>query len=142
MLYGRPFEWFNRNYLLSYPTPTGIPIEWAQYGSGSNGTIYVGPVPAVGSSYTINLDCAALPASLVNPQDLEILPYPWTDAVPYFASYLAFLNSQRTSDAEKMFSIYQVFTKRAREISVPTATPQNFKSPKLAQGMGGQNGAA
>jgi hypothetical protein len=50
----------------------------------------------------------------------EALPYPWTDAVPYYAAYLAFMNSRRPMEAGNMFSIFENLMKRARSFSEST----------------------
>jgi len=63
-----------------------------------------------------------LPITLVSDGTAEAIPYPWTDAVPYFAAYLALLSAQspaRTADADRMMQRYELFMGRARQFSNP-----------------------
>lgn len=126
----RPFEWFTF-YKLNNPLPQqGAPTEWAQYGQGAapqpslqsaGGSIYVDPVPD--QSYTLQLDCVCYPIILADDSTVEAIPYLWTDAVPYFAAYLALLSAQsqaRQADAERMFQRYTEFVNRARTFSTPS----------------------
>ena len=113
----RQFEWFQL-YLLNEVVPvTGRPKTWAQYAEGILGSLYLHPVPD--DIYTLNLDTVCLPIDLVDDTTPEAIPSLWTDAVPYFAAYMALLSAQRSGDAEKMFNYYEVFTRRAREASTP-----------------------
>jgi hypothetical protein len=126
----RPWEWFEFFY-LNNPVPTpGPPFNWSQYAqgsapppsaSGASGSFYLDPPPDL--VYALNCDCVCYPQALAVDGDVEAIPYLWTDAVPYFAAYLALLSSQtnaRVADAERMFSYYQVFTNRARQFSNPS----------------------
>jgi hypothetical protein len=121
----RPWPWFEY-YGLNNVVPTpGPPTSWSQYGqgsagtgtgSGSSGSFYLDPPPDV--VYALNCDCVCYPAVLVDDTTVEAIPYLWTDAVPYYAAYLAFLSSQtsaRQADAERMFNHYETFVERARK---------------------------
>ena len=125
----RPWEWFDL-YALNNPVYTpGSPATWAQLGQGSapgatgaagGGSFYIDPVPD--NAYALVLDCVCYPLALVADGDPEALPYLWTDAVPFFAAYWAFLSSQggaRQADADRMFGYYQEFMKRARTAANP-----------------------
>ena len=145
----RPWPWFSI-YRFSSAAPTsGPPLEWAQYGEGENGTLYVGPMPDL--PYTVNSDCICYPIALVDDTTIEAIPAPWTIAIPYYAAYLALLSAQtgaRAQDAEKMLKLYQQFVAGARAQATPDIMPGNYpqqKSPvrqnQLAS-SGGQGGAA
>jgi len=130
----RPWEWFDQ-YCLNNPVPVDYsstpgshpPTTWAQYaqgsaaaasGSGQSGSFYVDPIPD--DVWTLYLDCACFPITLVNDTTVEAIPYPFTDAVPFFAAYYALLGSQtqaRRADAEAYYGYYQTFVQRARNIS-------------------------
>lgn len=128
MLNPWPFEYFNR-FFLSPELSEGTPTDWAQYGQGSNGTIYLNPPP--NASGSLNLDTVMLPITLTTDADPEAIPYPWTDAVPYFAAYLALLSAQtqaRQADAQRMFDRYTEFVNRARRFSNPDVL--NFQYPQ------------
>lgn len=131
VLDSRPWEWIN-NYYLSNPQPPGGPTRrWAQYGQGALGTIVVDPIPD--QVYTLNLDTVCYPIALALDTDPEAIPYPWTDAVPYYAAYLAYYNAQRAQDAENMRMQYENFVQRARQITTPTVLPSNFPGNAGAQ---------
>jgi hypothetical protein len=143
IVYSRAWEWFDL-FLFNNPVPVnGPPARWAQYGQGSAG---IGSVTGVGAGsitsgsfyldpppdgiYTLNCDCCCYPAALTIDADPEALPYLWTDAVSYFAAYLALLSSQtsaRMADAERMFGYYQTFVKRARQFANPSVDRFQFE---------------
>lgn len=130
----RPWEWFDQ-YALNNPVPldqnatpgANPPTSWAQYGQGSaaptggsgqSGSFYLDPIPD--DVYTLYCDCVCYPATLVDDTTVEAIPYPYTDAVPFFAAYYALLGSQtqaRRADAEAYYGYYQTFLDRARNIS-------------------------
>lgn len=131
----KAWEWFDY-YRLSNPVPVnGPPTEWAQFGQGSagqgsitgigagtlqSGSFYLDPPPDLG--YGLNLDCECYPQALAADTDVEAIPYLWTDAVPYFAAYLALMSSQtsqRIEQAQKLLQLYQVFVQRARNAANP-----------------------
>jgi hypothetical protein len=146
---GRPWEWFDI-YNLNNPVPIqGPPTTWSQFGQGSAGTgtgsgasgsFYIDPPPDI--VYTLNLDCVCYPIALVDDTTIEAIPYLWTDAVPFFAAYYAYLSSQtgaRQADAERMYGHYQTFVQRARQASNPSVTRTQFEQasdPAQAAKMG------
>ena len=129
-LYTRGWEWFDY-YYLSNPVPVSSePKRWAQYGqgaapgdtgSGNGGSFYIDPPPD--TIYTLYCDCVCYPNALEEDADVEAIPYLWTDAVPYYAAYLALMSAQsnaRIADAERLFNQYDMFVKRARQFSNPS----------------------
>lgn len=126
MLNAWPWEWFNQYYntLVS----VGAPTDWAQYGQGAGGSIYLSPVPT--TVYTLTIDTVCYPIPLVDDTTVEAIPYPWTDCVPYFAAYLALLSAQmgaRSADAIDKFKMYEEFKQRARMYSTPTVLPYQYE---------------
>lgn len=133
-LAGRAWEWFDQ-YCLNNPVPidqnatpgSNPPETWAQYGQGSaapavgsgqSGSFYLDPMPD--DIYTLYCDCNCYPIELADDTTFEAIPYPFTDAVPFFAAYYALLGSQmqaRRADAEAFYGYYQTFLDRARNIS-------------------------
>jgi hypothetical protein len=132
----RPWAYFWL-YFMNNPVPSpGPPQRWSQLGQGSAGTgsitgigtgtmssgsFYIDPPPDI--VYTLTIDCSCYPIALAADTDVEALPYLFTDAVPYFASYLALLSSQtsaRMEDAQKMFDLYKMFVDRANQASAPS----------------------
>jgi hypothetical protein len=142
----RPFGWFSL-YQLNNPVPqNGAPQVWSQMGQGVSGTIFISPIP--NQNYVLNLDTVWLPAPLASDATIEIIPYPWTDAVPYFAAYLGYLSGQKPDMAKNMLDLYSQFTQRARAMSTSDVLPGNYEqvpSPTTAasygmQSQSGQNG--
>lgn len=140
----RPWPWFNQYHLMDPAATAGPPAVWAQLGQGTNGTIWLN---LLDNAYTLNIDAVIEPAALASDSDPEALPYPWTECVPFFAAYYAYLSAQRPQDADAMFQEYQRFATRARQIStsavLPGIMPQQPDptwTNKLALGGGPQQG--
>lgn len=159
----RPWEWFE-TFKIAKPVPaSGAPTTWAQHRQGSAGTgsitgvgggsmasgsLYLDPLPDV--SYAITCDTACYPIALVADSDIEAIPFLFTDAVPYFAAYLALLSSQtsaRTSEAQNMFELYKMFVGRANDALAPSVNkylyerqsdPSQINKLGLASKAGGQ----
>ena len=145
----RPWPWFVQYRLNNAAPPSARPNEWTQYGQGSTGSLYLDPIPDTlpgGTSYTLNIDCVCLPALLAVDTDPEAIPYPFTDAVPFFAAYYAMLSAQsaaRQADADRMFARYEEFRNRARKMSNPTVLPYIYEqsgNPVRANQLGIQSG--
>jgi hypothetical protein len=115
-LEARPWDWFANLYFGTGAVPA-IPV-WSQLGVGSSAAIYIAPVPT--SIVVYQADAVLQPVALVTDADTEIIPYPWTDAIPYYAAYLAYMDAQRTQDAQLLLQMYTLFTNRARKITTPT----------------------
>lgn len=128
MLQQWPWEYFSYFYLANTSLAAGTPTSWSQYAQGVNGSLYFSPTPS--ATVTANIDTICYPVALVTDATPEAIPYPWTDAVPYFAAYLALLSAQsagRQADANRMFERYTEFVKRARQISTPAVTPFQYE---------------
>ena len=158
----REWEYFDL-YYMNNPVPVnGPPTVWSQYaqgaappatGSAFGGTFYIDPPPD--AVYTLNCDCTCYPIVLATDATVEAIPYFWTDCVPFFAAYYAFLTSQtgaRMADAERMYGYYKEFLNRARMASNPSvnraqyeqaADPASINKLGVQQrgaGQGGGNG--
>lgn len=114
----RSFQWFNMFFLAKITPNSGRPNTYALYGQGTTGSIYIDPVPNV--DYTLNLDTVCKPVDLVDDTTAEAIPYPWTDCVPFFAAYYAYLSAQRKTDAQTYYQIYEEYMNRARAMSNPS----------------------
>lgn len=162
---GKSWEWFDFQ-RFNNPVPTsGAPTEWAQHSQGSAGTgsitgegagtmssgsFYLDPLPDL--AYTLNADCCCYPIALAADADKESLPYLWTDAVSYFAAYLALMSAQtstRIQQAQSLFALYEQFMQRARTFANPelnnfayAQSPDPFKAGRLGTGQAPQQGAA
>lgn len=80
------------------------PGWWAQYGSGPIGKLYLAPIPTTAQPIEVDLIC--LPAPLLTDNDPEPIPYPWTDAIAYWATVLALLQQQRREDAQAIAALF------------------------------------
>jgi len=127
----RAWEWFESYYLAVNVPTQGAPVISARLQPGLVGTLWFAPPPD--AAYQINLDAVAYPAALATDADPEALPYPWTDAVPFFAAYLAYLSTQNADAAQKMWIEYSKFQQRGTQITTPTRTPYKYPG-----GMGAQ----
>lgn len=156
----REWEYFDL-YHMNNPVPVnGPPAVWAQYaqgaatpatGSAATGSFYIDPPPDI--VYTLNCDCVCYPIVLADDTTVEAIPYLWTDAVPFFAAYYAFLTAQtgaRMADAERMYGYYKEFLNRARMMSNPSvnrsqyeqaADPASINKLGVQQPRGGQGAA-
>jgi len=143
----RPWEWFDLYNLNRVVPSSGAPAVWSQYAQGALGSFFVDPPP--NAIYALSLDTVCLPIPLALDTDPEAIPYPFTDAVPFFAAYYALLSSQmstRQAEAGRMFSAYQEFVKRGRSFSNPSVNNYMYQQSadvvqlkKLGlQGGGGQ----
>lgn len=128
----RPWEWYWENY--QGLTTQGQPTIWSQESMGANGIIYLYPVPD--QVYALSLDCLFLPIVLTSDSDPEAISYPWTDAVQYYAAYLAFLNSQREGSAGQMWQLYLKFMRRATAMTTPSVLPMDFPGGDGARAAG------
>lgn len=134
----RSWTWFNFYYLNNPVPPNSFPQRWAQLGQGANGTFWLDPPPDL--DYTLFCDVVGFPINLANDNDPEAIPYLWTDAVPYYAAYLAYLSAQspaRDRDAQNMLQLYEQFVDRARRAATPdlgpTMYPQNVDPAQIAK---------
>jgi hypothetical protein len=80
------------------------PGWWSQYGEGASAAIYLAPIPSIASPFEVDL--TLIPKPLLTDQDIEPIPYPWTDAVSYWAACLALLQQQRKEDAQAMAELF------------------------------------
>ena len=91
-----------RNYPRQY---TFVPSVCSQFGQGANGSLYMYPLP--GAAYQMEWDCYCLPIDLALDTDIEAIPSPWTDLIPYFAAHLAYLELQNTNTAAFYLQRYE-----------------------------------
>lgn len=99
-----------------------VPTFAAQFGQGTKGSFYVYPLPS--QTYQFELDCLCLPTDMLDNSSVEIIPDPWTDAVPYMAASLGFAELQQYnasrfySDQYEKFALsYSNYTRVGRTIN-------------------------
>lgn len=118
----RPWAWYSQYYLGS--AVEGNPTIAAQLQQGVLGTIYFYPTPS--SILTVLVDSVCLPINLVDDTTVEAIPYPWTDAVPFYAAWLALMSLQRQADADEMLARYKGLALRGRSEATPEVLPDNY----------------
>ena len=103
------------------PNLVGNPAKWARY----NSNIYMRPIPS--QAYPMQWDTVCTVIDLVNDTTVEAIPQLFTYCVPYYAAYLALMNSQRPQDADAMYKLYDQFAIRARKFYQRTMTPSLYR---------------
>lgn len=112
---------------------SGTPQLAAQQGQGVAGTLFFNPTPnAVG---TVSLDVACLPIALANDATPEAIPSLWTDAIPFYAAWLALQSLQRQTDANLMLERYQLLIRRGTQLATPSELPDNLPGGMAAQAV-------
>jgi hypothetical protein len=80
------------------------PGWYSQYGEGPLGALYLAPIPSIAAP--MEVDLTLIPKPLQNDNDSEPIPYPWVDAVSYWATVLALWQQQRKEDAQGMAELF------------------------------------
>lgn len=135
-LEGRGWDWFNFYWLGIAAPPAGRPAAWSPFQIGANGSFYIGPAP--NQLTPLSIDGIWLPLALTDDSIAEAIPYPWTDAIKFYATFLAYMDSQRSSDAQEMFNEYENFMKRARGIVTPLRSFRTFPGNLSSRSIPGQ----
>lgn len=99
---------------------TYVPEVACQFGQGQGGSIYLYPVP--NAAYQMEWDCCCIPNAVNSDTDVEAIPFPWTDAIIYYAAYLATSGSGRYQDADRFLKEYKRLMMEARRFSEPQRT--------------------
>lgn len=116
--------WTDFNAQLRYwQNYTGRPIAYSMYGAKQ---LYIGPSPD--QSYVMEFDTVVEVDPMVNGSDVETLPAPFTEAIPFFAAYMAKYQEQSYGEAE-IFD--QQYNKHVREILGSTFT-RRLPTPYVA----------
>ncbi len=117
----REWEWFFKYDYARQTRRTGRPQEWAIQQPAPRGFVSLDPVPD--QVYSLAFDMACLPVDLADDTTIEAIPYPWTDAIPYFAAYLLYQDKQRTADAQAMLQRWGEFMSWGTRQVVSTVLP-------------------
>lgn len=133
----RDWPWFN-NYVIAKPTETtGPPKIWTQYRQGSLGVIFIN-IPD--QAYELAVDAVCYPVDLSGATgEVDAIPYLWTDAVPFYAAYYAYMAFQRQADADTFLDRFQQLMSRARIAVTPEVLPGQYQQgpdPMLPNRLG------
>jgi hypothetical protein len=133
LLDARSWPWFNTYQLTGLNlAAVGAPTVWSQQAQGVQGSLWFSPTP--NGTVALTVEAAWIPIPLVNDSTVEVLSYPWTDAVPYFAAYLAYENAQRLDDAKRMLGLFNAFMVAARIGVTPMVGAPSWPPAKGFQG--------
>lgn len=94
-----------------------VPYYAAQYGQGTSGSFYMYPLPS--QPYQMEWDCLCIPQDLLDDQSVEIIPQPWTDAVPYMSAYYGYLEVQNFNMARGYLDLFDKFMQRYSDYARP-----------------------
>lgn len=94
-----------------------IPCLGSQFGRGVKGSFYLYPVAS--QQLQLEFDCVCLPTDLAHDDDVEAIPDPWTDAVPYWAASLAFMELQNLNAARAYRDLFDERMKRFGSYALP-----------------------
>ena len=93
------------------------PGWYAQYGEGALGAVYLAPIPS--QPMPMELDLTCIPENLQTDDDPDPIPYPWTDAVPYWAGVLCLMQQQRSQDATALAAVFNAEMPFAASVVCP-----------------------
>lgn len=94
------------------------PGFYAQYGFGVTGSIYLAPIPS--QEQLMEIDTSCMPFPLTTDDDPECIMQPWTDAVAYYAAFMALLQQQRLQDAQLLLQLFQTEMPFCASVVAPT----------------------
>lgn len=94
-----------------------VPAVCAQYGQGVGGSFYMYPIPS--QAYQMEWDCFCLPQDLTDDLSVEAIPMPWTEAVPYFAAHLGYLELQNAQFANYYLDLFDKMCLRYSQYARP-----------------------
>jgi hypothetical protein len=90
-----------RNYPLVYQY---VPSFCSQTQQGADGIMFMYPLPS--QTYQAEYDCFCLPQDLTAPNSQDVIPKPWDDVVPYFATSLVFQELQNLNYSKFYLDLY------------------------------------
>lgn len=96
-----------RNFPLQFQY---VPFFCAKIGAGTGTSMFFYPLPS--QAYQMELDCSCLPSDLLDDQSFDVLPDPYTDAVPFLSCYYAYLELQNWNVARFYKNEFDEWMKR------------------------------
>jgi hypothetical protein len=97
------------------------PAVFSVYGQSA---FYLGPIPD--QYYTAELDSILLPANLVNTTDADILNYPWTSPVAFYAAYKAKIKEQSYNESANFLDQYKFKVLEALRSTYTRRLPNSY----------------
>lgn len=103
---------------------TNWPTVWCQYGQGSQGSVYLFPIPS--EICQMDWDCYCFPIDLQTDADPEAVPHPFTEAIPFYAAYWAYMSIKDFDSASLMLNAYNNQMREARMFVSPAMIPDLY----------------
>jgi hypothetical protein len=103
----RAYSWFSPYVSGSW---TSYPAWYQLYGPG---TVVLGPIPAF--AYVAEWDCIGIYPDLMDVTEVEPMPDPWNDPLPYMAASIAKSNAQRFDEATQFKQQYKTRLAEVRD---------------------------
>ena len=125
----RPWDWFV-HFSLNSPGPTPV---MSHQGQGSFTDLWVSSL----QGGALWLDVVALPVDLVDDNTPDAIPFPWVDAVAFYALWYAYMAQERQQEADNYLIRYRDMMRRGRGETTSTMMPENDPG-----GMGARIAAA
>lgn len=117
----RPWDWFANYYWGGTPNLPVIPTPvMAHQGQGTFSTLFFNSPGGA-----LVTDLVVLPVDLVSDATPDAIPYPWVDAVAFYACWYAYMTMQRQADAQMFIQRYSEVLRRGRTTTTSTALPEN-----------------
>src|ERR1700690_2170281 len=113
----KDFPSFQADERILNQTLNNYPDRFSTYNRGQLQVAYMFPVPA--SINAMQWDIACTPINLFADTDVEALPLPWTEIVPFKAAQLAAITQQRWADAEGFGSQVETMMNEASAAEMP-----------------------
>lgn len=117
-----PWEEFQSQLRATQVLVTSYPSVFSVFNDGEQGEIWLYPVPQ--SANEMEWDCFCVPAELYTNSDVEILQYPFANAVQYYAAGKCMEASGRPGTADRYFSEF------ARLLGLDRAAVDRGKIPQ------------
>lgn len=94
------------------------PGWYCVYGVGPNAKILLAPIPTMAMPMEVDLDL--IPFPLLTDDDQDCIPYPYQDAVAYWAAIMCLMQMQRGQDAQNLVQLYNADLPMCASVVQPT----------------------
>ena len=122
-LMNAPWTTFNA-YFRTWVTNQSRPAVYSKFGPGPSSTIYVQPVPD--QTYSAYVDYFSVPTPLIDNTTTDVLVYPYTDPVPYYAAHCAKFKTQSYGEADQFMQKYREKAAWAISVSYTRVLPNIY----------------
>jgi hypothetical protein len=117
-----PWENFQSYLRSTQVLVTSYPSVFSVFNDGESGEVWLYPVPQQANE--MEWDCFCVPSDLNTNSDIEVLPFPFANAVQYYAASKAFEASGRAGSADRAIEEF------ARLLGIDRAAADRGKVPQ------------